>query len=75
MLFQGKARGEGVVKRIIKKSNLECPPFLRESTYTILASPIRPDRVQEIEERGYYLHLPMHGSNKGNIPLTDVVRK
>jgi hypothetical protein len=46
---------------MIKKSNLECPPFGREQhpIDPILAHSIQPDRVQEIEEKGDHLHPPI----------------
>jgi hypothetical protein len=49
--------------------------FKWEATCSILAIAIQSERVQEVEERGDHLSLPiMYGFDKGDIPLTYVVR-
>jgi hypothetical protein len=58
MLFKGKARLAGA-KCMIERFDLECPPFRWEPTYPIPATFIQLDRVQEIEETGDHLHLPI----------------
>jgi hypothetical protein len=62
-------------KNLIKRSNLECQPFKGKPTYSIFALSVQPNRVQEVEERGGHPQLSiMYGSDKGDIPLTNVVR-
>jgi hypothetical protein len=57
-------------KHMIKRSNLECLPFGRDATNSILTTSIQTGRVQEIKELSDHLHLPiMHISDQSDIPL------
>lgn len=61
---------------MISRSNLKYLPFRRGPTNPILTSLSQPNWVQNVEEWGDQLHLPiMHGFDEGNILLTGVVWK
>ena len=59
-------------RSMIKRSDLKCQPFGRELTDSILTP--SSHRVQEFEEKGDHLSLPiMNGSDEDDVPLINVV--
>jgi hypothetical protein len=76
ILLRGKMTIIIVNKDIVERSNIEQPSPGRNPTMLVFTSPFQYDGIQQIEERGKEIHLPiMSCYDKVKITLMRVTRK